>query len=177
MVLLLVTGVVFASDTISVDTQRIGSIGELISGFRDLASGDLSFDAFYVYVTAAATFIIGVLRNLLPKWKWLTSLNLTSIPREVTVALAGLSVVLFILYSGVGNVDWKVLVSSVFGTMGVYSFVKSLIEKIPNLALRSVLLFLIGRFDKSNEAMQAFAVQSEEAKQEVASKSPINDEQ
>lgn len=169
MVLLLVTAVAFASDTISIDTQRIGNITDLIDGFRDLTSGDLSFDAFYVYVTAAATFIIGVLRNLLPNWKWLTSLNLTAIPREVTVALAGIAVVLFIVYSGAGNVDWRVLVSSVFGTMGVYSFVKSLIEKIPNLALRSVLLFLIGRFDKSNEAMGAFALSR------MPTKSPTTD--
>jgi len=148
------------SDTLSVDTSfitapEINSWTDLIGSVREVLGGDtpMTFEMFYVYVVAASTFILGFLRNLLPKWEWIQKIGLGAIPREVTVAIAGLSVALFILYSGVDNVNWMLLVGAVFGTQGVYATVKSLVEKIPNEAVQGVLLFMLGKFTKGRDLM------------------------
>lgn len=144
----------FASDTLSVDTTLVSfqpdNILDVVGKAKEIIGGDvISFEAFYVYVVGASTFILGFLRNLIPKWSWLQNLNLSSIPREVTVAMLGLTVVLFIVKSGASNIDWTVLVASVFGTMGAYSFAKSLVEKIPNPTVKYLLLMILGKFQKT----------------------------
>ena len=146
---------VFAQDTVSVDTQFIadGIAGFIRKGKEILADpSTVSFDYFYLYVTASATYILGVVRNFIPNWKLLQNVTSSGIPREVTVALLGLSVVLFIVLSGFNNIDWGVLIMGVFGTMGFYATVKSVIDKIPNELIRGALLFLLGKVSKPENA-------------------------
>ena len=141
----------FAQDTIAVDTQFIadGLTGFIEKGKEILSDPSaVSFDYLYLYVTAAATYLLGIARNVLPNWKLLKDLGANSIPREVTVALLGLSVVFFIVLSGFNNIDWGVLAMGVFGTMGFYATVKSVIDKIPNELIRRALLFLLGKVSK-----------------------------
>lgn len=145
-------GVSVGQDILSVDTQFVSSepsVIDLINRGREVLTSPPSIDMYYVYLVSLATFILGILRRLVPKWEWIQNMSLDKIPRSVTVAVMGIAVVIFIVRSGFANVGWEMLLGSVFGTMGLYTVAKDLVKKIPdNLSMiRTVLLLLLGRYE------------------------------
>lgn len=169
-------------DTVAIDSAgfEIGdafespNIGEIISEVTDVLSDpDAGYTEWYAMLVALLTFLLGVARQLVPNWKLLEQFKLNNIPRAVTVAIAGIAVVGVLWKTGVTDVDWRVLIGAVFGTMGVYATLKSLIEKIPNPLIRAALELVLGRFaDSKLSLLEAQKPMAPQAAASVAQPTP-----
>jgi len=160
LVLLLAFVAVYGqSEVIAVDTTYTLDLNQILELIRQgkeidqLPAEDVTFKTFNDYIAVVVTFLLGAARNLIPKAPdWLKNINLSKIPREITVSVAGVAAVIFMIKMNFTDIDWRILIGSVFGIQGVYSFVKSLVDKIPDNGilgiLKNIAFLVLGRFDK-----------------------------
>ena len=106
-----------------------------------------TFEEYYDYIIMVATFGWGWIRSVFPKWKS------TGIPRAATVAIGGVAIGIFLMKTGVSNVDWIGLIGSVVATQGIYDVLKAGAESLEKKSpvLGTIFKAILGRFEKKLE--------------------------
>ena len=112
--------------SVNIASAQLDSLLGGLPGIPDFTPppADAGYDWFYTRSVMMATWALGWIRNLFPKFKG------SGIPRVIQVSIVGLAAGMFILWLRPSNVNWSQLLASVFSTQIIYDSVKGGIKQL-----------------------------------------------